>query len=65
MPERIKTKCGGLLRKKIEGGGYAGEGKEDEMGGGGGGLREQFEGGGYAGEGTENKMQGGGVAEKN
>ena len=44
---------------------YAGEGKEDEMLG--GGVREQFEGGGgvgCAGEGTDDKMQGG-VAEKN
>ena len=61
IPERVKkTKCGGGC-EKIEGGGYAGEGKEDKMRGwgGGGGLRKNFEGGGYAGEGREDKMRGG------
>ena len=56
MPERVKkTKCGGCVAKKIEGGGgYAGEGKEDKMRG----VRKKFEGGGYSGEGKEDKMWG-------
>ena len=60
MPERVKkTKCrgGGGLREKFEGGGYAVEGKEDEMQG---GLPEKFEGSGYAVEGKEDEMRGGG-----
>ena len=48
MPERVKkTKCGGggsVAKKKIEGGGYAGEGKEDKIRG--GGCGKFFEGGG-------------------
>ena len=50
MPERVKkTKCGGWggLREKFEGGGYAGEGKEDEMRGGGGWRVEKGGGGKY------------------
>ena len=35
MPEGVKkTKCGGGCEKNLAGGGYAGEGKEDEMRGG-------------------------------
>ena len=38
IPERVqKTKCRGLLRKKLRG--DAGEGKEDEMRGGGGRVK--------------------------
>ena len=43
---------GGVLRKKIEGGGYAGEGKEDKIRGGGRGVaKKKMRGGGYSGEG--------------
>ena len=69
MPERVKkTKCGGGVAKKNLGGGNAGEGKEDEMRGGGGwannlkvgvcrrGYRRQNAGGG----GLRKKIDGGG-----
>ena len=52
MPEKVKnTKCKmwGGVRKKIEGGGYAGEGKEVEMQGGGGCCGKKLR--GYAREG--------------
>ena len=53
-----------MLRKKIEGGGgYAGEGKEDELRGG-GGCENNLKVRGYAGEGTEDKMRGGMLRKK-
>ena len=59
MPEMVKkTKCGGVEKNRR--GVYAGEGKEDEMQGGGGCENNLKVGEGYAGEGTEDKMQGGG-----
>ena len=57
MPERgkeDKMRGEGVVRKKFEGGGYSGEGKEDIMWG----LRRKLR-GRYAGEGKEDKMRGG------